>query len=747
MSMTNIELKSIRKAQDKQRSGVKKTCQRITMQFQINRLKTWNDLYHITGYDEQYIKSTFPSSDLELPVSIKDIKNWCNTLTNELEKAILKQDFGGTVEKAVVKPVETVPSATATPKSTTTPPAPSSNVTSNPSTEEQESNDGNNDYGLEKSPKESGFLFWFQKKASKEILDKITVKKLPAVLLVATTGAGKTFIDAAVDRRLKDRNFDEGKTWGPTKTLLVTRASIVEQSKRVLHTLFGIMHPVDTEVVNIEKLRTRVGEFWISSYTTIEGGEEVDKYEWKQMINPCRIRWDECQALKNEDSIQSKIAVAYTKCPNVTQLFMSATPFARVSDARTFAIATGKDISNITGIAGQKLNEGTWPTYAALIAAPADPKEYNEASMERLMKDLDDYIVQVKGVRWQFNAMNGVEYADFDAPERRAEYDQAWQMYLNQMALLKKDVTENPVVRMWIERERFLMAAEYAKRYIFAERIVEKWNRDLAPCLALKYKRTVISVVKILNEKYGWHRDMMSLIWGGGQTQMTAKEKLKKAVVENAELFKQQGITLEDMGLDTVGDRILEELPEHLRLGNQSLKERQFEIDRFQAGKSRVCIFTFKAGGAGLSLHHCDERVPQKVRRKKSGYAIEEDIPKIPTRPRDLDASTTWSPFDAVQVMGRCPRITSLSDTKQSVVLLRGTIEEEQGFVLAHKLRCLAKAVKNHENWMDIIDRHTEAAKVAKELVEKTKQDEQDGPQIITDSLLEDENEKEEGEE
>lgn len=731
--MTDKELSIIRKAQDKQRAGVKKTCQRVMLQFQINRLKTWHDLYRVTGYDETYIEQTFPKDTLEVPITVKEVKAWCSTLTNDLEDAICKHNLGGVAvakEEVKVEPTannEATESSTKATVAAVTPPtatiADESGMTSS------------SDYGLEASPNEKAFLFWFQRKAAKEILDKFRIDNLPAVLLLAATGTGKTYIDAAVDRRLKDCGFDTGKTWGPTSTLLVTRASVVEQTKRVLKNLFNVMHPVDTEVVNIEQLRSRAGEFWIRSFNVIESGEEVEKYEWKPMINPSRIRWDECQALKNDGTIQSMIAYAYSRMPNTTQLFISATPFTRVSEAKAFAIATRKDISHITGIPGQKLSESTWPTYSALIAAPSEPVEYNEAAVERLMKDLDVYIVRVKGVRWQFNALNKVEIIDFEDDERRQEYATAWQKYVNQMAMLEKEVSDNPMIRKLVEQMKFLAAAEYAKRYVYARRMFEDVQSGHAACLAVKFKKTIIGVVKILNEKYGVDREMISLIWGGGQTQMTAKQKLKAKIMENIEVFKEQGISLEDMMLDDVDDRVMEELPEHLRLGNQSLMERQKEIDKFQRGRSLYCIYSFKSGGVGLSLHHTDEFVPQKVRRQKNGYAVVEDIPKIPVRVRKVTISPDWSAIGLVQAVGRVPRLTSLSNSEQTLLFYRGTVEEEQAYVVTHKLKCLGKVVRQHESWQDLISEYAvekdRARKKAQELVDTTAGTETDEPEQI----------------
>jgi hypothetical protein len=547
-----------------------------------------------------------------------------------------------------------------------------------------------------------------------------------AVMILASTGTGKTFVAGAILRRLLDRNFAEGKTWGHVQFIYVTRSTVVEQTKRVFHNYFGINTATEVEVINIEQLRSRAGEMWVNRKLTIENGEEVEKWEWKKLINPCVLMLDECQAVKNETSTQHKILCAYSAIETpTTQFFISATPFTRVSEAKAFAIATRKDISHLGFPSGTRLTAATWQTYAAAIANPSPPDEYNEAAVERLMKDLDDYVVRVKGVRWQFNAINQVEIIDFDPPSEsndftatQKEYQDAWETYVTRCAKLDQSVVEGNMQRM-VEQGIYLGAAEYSKRYIFPKRMVQDVKDGYAAVLAVSRKRTLIGVVKILIEKYGVTRDQISLIWGGGQTQLTAKQKLKLKVRENESVFTEAGITMADMQLEEVEDRILEDLPPEYKLGMQSKEERQREIDKFQSGRSLYCIYTCKAGGVGLSLHHTDELTKYKVRRQKNGYAMVEDIKNVPTRPRKATVGPVWSPIELVQCIGRAPRLTSLSDTKQTLLYYRDTVEADQAFVVRHRLGCLSKVVKQKEPWTDLITNHARAKEISERIIEE----------------------------
>ena len=153
-------------------------------------------------------------------------------------------------------------------------------------------------------------------------------------------------------------------------------------------------------------------------------------------------------------------------------------------------------------------------------------------------------------------------------------------------------------------------------------------------------------------------------------------------------------------------------------LGPQSLKARQRDIDKFQFGKSLCCIFTFKAGGVGLSLHH--------------------EFPH--TKQRVVILTPTYSAMEMVQGLGRCPRITSLSDTSQVIVFYLGTIEQHVAARVSIKLKCLQKAVRQRESWESIIMGDKYQNKVQQLLKDMSEEDEEDSIDVDV-TLAEDEEE------
>jgi len=665
----------------KQRDNLQRLCNSIKSAFSFGKIKRWEDV------------NGFIPTELKGEISFLEIKTFTDKLIRDFDNP-----------PVVVVPKEIITEL----------------VTKEHQPDESGFNN-NNDYGLHPSAKEKAFLFWFQKKAVKELWDGIIAGR-KGQLLLAGTGTGKTFTTAALVRRLVDANYHEGKTFGTVNYLYVTRATIVEQTKRVFQNLFDLGIKDGVEIINIEQLRSRAGASWVNDEQVIINGEEKTVWKWRKMLNPVVILWDECQALKNEGSSQHQIAAALNDL-DVIQVFISATPFTRVCEAKCFAVSTAKGIKEQLGVDG-KLTLNTWPTYSSAIAQ-GDPAEYNEAAVERLVKDLDLYIVRVKGVRPQFDAINRIQMISFQTAEERTYYEQAYERYLKEKAKIEAatgEVGGGGAMAVLVQFLKFRMAAEYCRHKYLAQAMYESVQAGQAAVAALNFKGSIIGIVKVLVDEYKVPREQISLVWGGGQTQLTKKQKAKKNIQEKVDQLKLAGIEvdelLEDLDLDEVEDRELQDLPEHMKLGSQSKEERQREIDKFQSGRSLYCIYTFRAGGVGLSLHHTDELSKVKARRQKNGYAVVEDIAAVPVRQRVNFVAPTYSAIELVQGLGRTPRLTSLSDSPQTMVFYRNTIEDSVARIVSQKLRCLSKVVRTREKWADVViggvdpEKHIDVAEI-----------------------------------
>ena len=547
-------------------------------------------------------------------------------------------------------------------------------------------------------------LYWHQKKAAFELEEGLVVKNTNAQMLLADAGSGKTFILGSLLAKLKESNFHKGKSISPWPYIYVTKASIVEQTKRVLEHYFGLQHPRDILVINIDQLRSKAGELWVDEELIVEGGEEHYVWKWRQMIHPLVIVWDECQILKNSGSTQHKIASAFNDLSDspTYQIFSSATPFTRVCEAKCFSVAT-RIKSSYGSLIPTELSNEQWPAFSKMVAHPADPLEHSPSAVDRLMDLLEPYIVRVKGVKPQFKPINKIKMIKFTSKEGEQYYEQAVTRYQEKVAKAHADESlsaQSINVIELVALIQYKIAAESNPdrvKFLCDSMFADVQNGKAAVC-AFNYKITGTRIMEQLNKDHGVPRDLVSIIWGGSSGQPTKKQKAKAIIEGDADLIKalqEAGITMADLSLDDVEAKLTkQEFDPAMRMGTQSLKERQNEIDRFQSGQSLYCLYTFRAGGVGLSLHHTDEQTTNKVRHKESGYAFEEDIKTIPTRQRVTYIAPTWSAIEMVQGLGRVPRISSLSDTEQFLVFFSNTVEAKVAAVVSMKLRCLRKVEK-----------------------------------------------------
>jgi hypothetical protein len=357
------------------------------------------------------------------------------------------------------------------------------------------------------------------------------------------------------------------------------------------------------------------------------------------------------------------------------------------------------------------INEDNWPVFSRRIASPAAPEDFVEASVEILMDYIHPWIVDVKNVRSQFNAINRIQMIEFDNDRDREYYQSAVERYYEEVNKIQDSDSANKGFMLLVEWLKLRQAAEFVRHKYFARKMVAAVKEGYAAVCACNFKATPAATILELHNTFKVQREDISIIWGGDRAysgddsqkysmqeiedileKLMRNEPVEKAVTKAVRLQLQA----QNAGLG--------QIPSYLKLGPQNFKLRQEEIDRFQSGKSKYCFFLFKSGGVGLSLHHSDQLTREKVRRNaKNGYAMVEDIPKIPTRPRATFLAPTYSAIELVQGLGRAPRIASLSDTIQTLVFYKGTIEESVARVTSSKLRCLAKVVRQKENWEDLI--------------------------------------------
>lgn len=690
------------------RDQLRYQCNRLKGAYAFKQITTFKDILTNWGYEHSQIVSKYFPDELNKTVTLADVKDFCSDRSIELETTFYLED---------------------------NPPA----LTDTNTVQEDQSSNGLVLYAEQKhtvpaeqtvdptfeepldltDPQINAKLFWFQTRAVKALIKNRMIDKHPANMLIAGTGTGKTYIAGAFLAYLKQISYVKlMNCLSPWPMIYITKASIVEQTKYVLRTKFNLSDE-DVMVFNIDQLRAKFGQLFLTEDIHVEDGIEHTKYNWRKHLNPIVLLIDECQSVKNTDTKQSLIIQSFNDLDldNTYQLYLSATPGSRVEDFKCFAVAS--KVPYTFGLQkNAPLTNNHWNDFARNIASDygtvnIKPIDHSPKAADRLMEYLNPYIVRVKGVRPQFKAINTVQLIHFSSAKARKEYDDAWEKFLQKKAKLEEmyesmgEGSGKNYMNILSMLLVFRLAAESNDdrcEKIAAAMYDAVQNNNQAAIAALNFKLPICKITKLLIEKYKVPRSKISLIWGGAPKD-NKKQKLKKKVTENKEFLealKRNGITLKDLDLDEVEDREEIYIDPSYKLGTQNAKERQREIEKFQKGESLYCLFTFRAGGVGLSLHHSDEFTKEKVRHKKSGYAVEEDIQFIPTRQRISFVAPTWSAMELVQGLGRAPRLTSLSDTPQILMYYANTIEERVAAVVKIKLHCLSRVCRTNESWEDI---------------------------------------------
>lgn len=570
-------------------------------------------------------------------------------------------------------------------------------------------------------PKQTATCLYFQQNWAEETFYKIVKEQVRGHLLRANTGDGKTYALGQLIRWLFDCGWIEQHTNSPYPFIYITKATIVEQTRRDLYYGFGFDCVNDVWVTHYDNLRSSGGEILVDYVEKVEYGEMVGHWKWRPFIHPLVMVCDECHSLKNPDSQQSKIIQAFNQIPHnfTTAIHSSATPFSRVSGAQCFAVSTRHKFS--FGFHQEReLTNDNWPMFCKMLVD--DPYEYSKANIKRFLKEFKLYVNGFRNVRRKFKSINRVEFIDFESKEDAAIYASCWEEYLKRRGEIEGRAYANSYFLILAQLTIFRAKAELLRAPIIARKMFQAWQAGYAPICATNFIATIARAVNILYQDYNIPRSLISLIWGGSSAFAGAQKYSKDQIKD---ILKKAMLGIEDVSAKTLREITkqlefeasgLADLPPELDLGTQSRQQRQDNIDRFQSGKSQFCFFTFKAGGAGLSLHHNTE-----------GH-----------RPRKGLHSPTWNEMESLQALGRGHRITSLSDTEQSVLAFRGTIEPQVLSRMNGKARCMEEVILHSETQVNF--KNEDIAKLI-DIVDKRSREDNDNDEnddIVTEKDYQD---------
>lgn len=528
------------------------------------------------------------------------------------------------------------------------------------------------------------------------------------VLQDAKGGAGKTFIAAAVVKRFLASTLWQKHPLLDTmagRVIIITRKTIRHQYLNVLLNA-GLGADIATGRIIVTTYPQLSAEFG-SRYMTQRFDPVANDYVTfaNPLMAPALIICDECHALNNPETQQTKFILAMQKLPNAPHmLFMSATPFITINHARTFIVNSGLQHPSVGTI-----TENNFKTFAGTFAKR--PDKQNKAAAKRLRAWLLEHyrIVSLPHVKWPHKAINQVLIVDFDKPEDRVRYQKAFDIFCEAKRRIGESTDFGTFDEM-VALGQFRKAAEPLRAPAMA-RLIAKYHKDgYAPAVGCCFRETVSQLVHILTAEHGFRREDISIIYGGKRAWrkdlLLSEAEFKDIMMRSAQdpesvedwevraLRETVQYKTEQVRLGETEEEQIKRLAhmEELGLtGTQSAAARQQEIDNFQSGRSTICIFTLAAGGVGLSL--------------------DQDKPTL--RPRVGFFTPSYSGPEFQQALFRLIRRCTLSDVMQFLVYLRGTIEETH---VAPKvdanLKCLAAITGAQFSLLDLdtAPRH-EAAK------------------------------------
>ena len=444
------------------------------------------------------------------------------------------------------------------------------------------------------------------------------------------------------------------------------------------------------EVIPYSGLSATQGQIYLTEKIEYDAytNQEKTVYQWNPAYRPFTAIFDECHRLKN-DSFQTKAILALLK-HELYSIWMSATPFVTVNDTKAFVLATKARLLDM------QVTEKNFNIFAGLICN--EPHKPNLAAAKRLRKVLAPYIYSMPPARWDHKAINVAILVNFSSQKDAARYDELYNVYLDKCRLLGKN-TDFGRFEQFVALGQFRKGVEPMRM----DAIVDRCHKhivdgDASPVIGMAYRDSLIRAAFRL-KMLGYKRSDISVIWGGKEELKTKYilseaefneifqksirgEELTKLDLKRIQItlqFKEEKAAYQEKK-DEETYRRLEALGEFGLLGNQSPNQRQIEIDRFQNGESKICLFTLAAGGTGLSLDHWHPKLKPRV-----GYF-----------------TPIYSGPEFQQALGRLVRLMTLSDTRQYIVGMAGTVEESHVMPLIDsKLRCIAEITNSDYSIID----------------------------------------------
>jgi len=519
-----------------------------------------------------------------------------------------------------------------------------------------------------------------------------------ACLIPLPAGEGKTAIAAMLIKRYQEHDYFGQNAYPLDNIIYVTPKRAVEKTKRFLAKAGVKDLGVRVKVVSYSELRSKK---WQGCFKETQGINPIDGNVYNEYLYaiapfyPALVIVDECHKLKKPGTKTTKLVYSWLAGAKTRWLYMSATAAVVVNDLFGFAIASRKTYDN------RVISKNNWREVALGIGRD-DPKKPNGAAMERFAKFFGDAIVKPPADPRKIKCYNSIITIPFDNPADRAAYLQAEQVWLEVAERLGKVQDGTERMNLLASFTVFRAAEEKIKAPYLARMAYQDLCAGRAPVIAVCFVETVKRVYAELTKMtYPGtsrliNRDDLSIIWGGSDI-ISPDE----CFTENEWTTLQLRIVNHEKGIDCLSkkdrakfrkttkliqDRLSNKIGgiyetkeeqqariswlKETRLDSQGEAEQQEEVDKFQDGRTTLCIFTLAAGGTAIDL----------------------DQQRLDVLPRTMRSTICYYLEEFVQAFGRAYRVSTVSDVYQYAVFFEGTIVADHvAPILKSKLESINK--------------------------------------------------------
>jgi len=555
-------------------------------------------------------------------------------------------------------------------------------------------------------------------------------------------GSGKSYIGGALiaDLIFNQKILDNPMIGlRPHPIMIFTPKGVAEHWKRVLEG-FGLGELVSKRKIYVfsnGEFTTSIGDMFCHEEEDPITGES--RLIWNPILSPHFAILDEGHNYIRPGSIRTrKVIQMFKTIPRPIVLFMSATPMEKVNDARTFVLAISDFEFN-----GVKITEDSFKYFAGLI--DREPHKPNREAVKRLRNILSPYIFSIPYVKPKHKAINLVWPVNFLSPSHEKIYTEAHERYKEACRKSGKNTLWGRF-EVFIELNNYRKTVEPLRAGHLAARAANNYHSGkLATAIGCAFKETVAETIFQLVDKYSVPRDHISLVWGGKRqyrtedllTRQEIDDILRtgglESLIRNKPLLKRVRLTLRYFADQHEHDESAEQqahrhsrLAELGLLGKQNDNARQIEIDKFQDGSSRICIFTLASGGVGLSF----------------------DRDKESLLPREGLFTPVYNGKEFQQVLGRLVRRASLSDAYQYICMMEDTVETQHvAPILDEKLKCIAEITNRNFDIVDLLARDVESKPTRLRSEQEAAIDAEKDDTIVTDFVEKESEEDDEDEE